>query len=513
MLNLFHVVPIRKSMISLQTLLENNPQLPSPPIVAVRILDAVKKDDFDMQELARIIKTDPALSAKILRVANSSFYSLPDGVKSIDRALMVLGSVTLKNLALSFVIAKELRVESQAGLNVDKFWRRSITAAVSAELLSKLLGVRNDNAFVTALLQDVGVVIMYLLRPDDYLKALDEKRAASITVDEAERRIFGFTHQEVSCELLRIWGLPEEIFQPIFSHHLPEKATPARRREAEILWLADTIAEIYHGVHSAGMIKEVKAFLASRHKIGEEKVDLLVDEVANNSLEVFTSFELDRGNLKPYSQILQEANEELARLNLSYEQLVMEYKQAKEEAERLAQELKDANDRLRDLASRDGLTGLFNHRYFQQLLDGELERAAQQNSHLSLIMFDIDHFKKINDTYGHPRGDKVLKSIGSLVDKLIDPGIIAARYGGEEFALILPGTDLRKASILAERLRLAVEKQVVSVDNFNIRATISVGVAAHMPNSSTGKSQLIEKADQALYASKHGGRNRVSVAR
>ena len=152
-------------------------KIPSPPTIAVRILNAVKKDETSFNELAQIISSDPALAAKILMLSNSSFYNIPQKIDSISRALAVLGTNTLKNIALSFVIAREFKSQSEDGFDFHFFWKRSLTAAVSADMLSSIISVKNEDIFVTALLQDIGIAIMYLCKGDDYLKVLDEKRA------------------------------------------------------------------------------------------------------------------------------------------------------------------------------------------------------------------------------------------------------------------------------------------------------------------------------------------------
>ncbi len=144
--------------------LKNDIRIPSPPSIAVRILDAVKKEETSFNELAHIITSDPALVAKILMVANSSFYNLPRKIDSIPKALTILGTNTVKNIALSFVIAKGLRGPCEGGFDFDFFWKRALTAAVSAEILSPIISAKKEDTFVTALLQDIGIVIMYLCR-------------------------------------------------------------------------------------------------------------------------------------------------------------------------------------------------------------------------------------------------------------------------------------------------------------------------------------------------------------
>jgi HD-like signal output (HDOD) protein len=137
-------------MSSIQNQIKSDLKLPSPPGIAVRILEAIKNDESSYDELGRIISNDPALSTRILQAANSPFYALTSKVDSIQRALAVLGCNALKNIALSFVIAKELRIQSQDTFNFDFFWKRSVTAAVSADLIASLISRKSEEIFVTA---------------------------------------------------------------------------------------------------------------------------------------------------------------------------------------------------------------------------------------------------------------------------------------------------------------------------------------------------------------------------
>jgi len=159
------------------------------------------------------------------------------------------------------------------------------------------------------------------------------------------------------------------------------------------------------------------------------------------------------------------------------------------------------------MATTDGLTALCNHRRFQEKLSEELRRLNRFSEPLSLLMTDIDHFKKVNDSYGHPVGDLVLKGVAGIIREEIRDIDVAARYGGEEFAVILPGTDSEGALKTAERLRKTLEDKEFSADGAVLKVTISIGLATS-PQDGAGKEELIEKADQALYHAKRNGRNR-----
>jgi diguanylate cyclase (GGDEF)-like protein len=170
------------------------------------------------------------------------------------------------------------------------------------------------------------------------------------------------------------------------------------------------------------------------------------------------------------------------------------------------------NARLYHLATVDGLTQLYFRSHFEQRLREEMARAQRYGSPLSLMMVDIDHFKKFNDTYGHAVGDAVLRHVAGLVKDTVRQDIdIPARYGGEEIIVLLPETDVEGASIIAERVRKAIDEALVSTEGHaNLHVSVSVGVAT-MPTHADSATQLMEFADQALYASKRNGRNLMTV--
>ncbi len=486
--------------------------LPSPPAIAMRILQAVKSQEASFRDLARIIAADPALTAKLLKVANSSFYALPNKVASIDKALAVLGINALKNIALSFVIAKDLGNRQANGFDFELFWKRAVTAGVAAELLTKQLGRRNEDAFVCGILQDLGIMLLLTNRGDDYAALLAEKTETKRSLQSLERERLGFDHQELTADLLADWGLPPSIVEPIRHHHDPAQAAPEFQSAAEVLGLASQISGLYHGRQRSETAARVKYLLKATFHLNEADSALLIDQVAAQTIEILSSFEIDPGDLKPYSELLQDANAELGQLNLAYGQLVVELRQAKDEADKLAADLRQANTRLQELVSRDGLTGLYNHRYFQEVMDRELSQAERYGHSFSLILFDIDHFKKVNDSYGHQRGDQVLKLLSALAVKAVRASDVVARYGGEEFAVVLPETPETGVGVFAERLRRGVEQLKIVVDELSIPLTISLGVTTyHSGVHRHDKSALIEAADQALYQSKHAGRNRVTT--
>ena len=176
---------------------------------------------------------------------------------------------------------------------------------------------------------------------------------------------------------------------------------------------------------------------------------------------------------------------------------------------KLQDELKRSNELLLELSNTDHLTGLFNRRYMMEALDKEVQRSARRGGTLSLIMLDIDHFKQVNDNFGHLQGDVVLQKVALLLQKELRNYDCAARFGGEEFVAILPDSSLKEAVFVADRIRLAVQGSKFSGPLSKLCLTISLGVACFSPEHTSSVDGFIKLADDALYRAKANGRNRV----
>lgn len=176
---------------------------------------------------------------------------------------------------------------------------------------------------------------------------------------------------------------------------------------------------------------------------------------------------------------------------------------------KLQDELKRSNELLLELSNTDHLTGLFNRRYMMKALDKEVQRALRKGGALSLIMLDIDHFKQVNDGFGHLQGDVVLQKLALQLQKELRSYDCASRYGGEEFVAILPDSTLKEAIFVADRVRLAVQDTRFGEPLANLSLTVSLGVASFSPEHSPTVDSFINLADDALYRAKANGRNRV----
>lgn len=195
----------------------------------------------------------------------------------------------------------------------------------------------------------------------------------------------------------------------------------------------------------------------------------------------------------------------------SQEELMRQLYAEKERAEAALKQLQQANIDLERLAATDPLTGASNRRHFMTMLSAEWARARRKGETVGLVALDIDHFKQINDNYGHHAGDEALKAFVAATQAVLRPGDVIGRIGGEEFAVVLPQTDRQEAAGIGERIRLAAENLVVTVEQRKLRFTVSVGVAVS-DGDHQDATELLRRADRQLYRAKHAGRNRVAGA-
>lgn len=494
----------------LMSLITDEINLPSPPAIAVQILNAVHQDEISLQTLGEIVSTDPALTAKMLKVANSGMFNHSDEITNIKRASTILGTNIIKNIALSFVITDNFNQKKDVQFDFEAFWQRSICTAVSAKVISSHIGLQSEDIFVTALLQDIGMLVMAQSKGNHYNKLLHEAEISDSSLTELEKKNYGFDHQQVGYALLTRWKLPTSITEPILNHHQPS-ASVDQGKITTVLTCADLMAKVYTSEKFASIARILQQQLIDRFELDSPQACLILDEAGSSSREIISMFELDPGDIKPYSLLLEQANAQLGKMHLSNEQLLLEMQEARTSAEQLTTELLDANTRLKELVYRDGLTGLYNHRYFHEALGQELARAGRYGSSVSLILFDIDYFKKVNDSFGHPAGDLVLMNIARAISTAVRPSDIVSRYGGEEFAVILPETNAAGVKVFAARLRRCVEGIATLADGQVIYVTISAGATTYSPaGTNISKDDLIDMADRGLYQSKKNGRNQVT---
>lgn len=492
-------------------------ELPTLPVVASKLISLTSREDATLAEIASLVSQDVALSAKILRVSNSSFYSFPQQIGSVNQAISILGINAVRSLVLSFSFLSMKKNKGKTRFDFEKFWEKSLSSAVAAKLILEKIentGTEAEEIFISGLLQNLGELILASTYPGKYetvLQAVVDEKRNCIDVEES---ILGGNHSFIGAEVAREWGFPEILTLPIQYHHEPEKC-PSENKKTQLtvktVYLSDLLVNILYSSkpdeYHSRFRKEAKRLLG----LNSADIESILEQMHTKVREAGEYFDLKIKSSKSIQEILQEANIRLSLLNLDYDQINKELIQAKIHLEEMTRELEEKNLILNNLANIDGLTGIYNHRFFQNALDQEISRATRHESYLSLLLIDIDHFKVINDTYGHQAGDFVLIEFAKVLMKNIRKYDILARYGGEEFAVILPKTTEQDALSVGEKLRLEIEQTTFSGESGDHRITASFGQAYANPSTDEkfSKNIFINQADEALYEAKEKGRNLV----
>ncbi|MFV0437099.1 MAG: diguanylate cyclase [Desulfopila sp.] len=495
---------------TLHEFLREKVSFPAPTAVTVKVLQTINSGG-SQTELADIIATDPILTKRILTIVNGSAPSPAETAAPPIREVSAIDCQLLKNTALSWLIFASVQLDRQESFDIDLFWRQAITSAVAAEALTRQIGRPADDIFVAALLQDFGVLALVRSLGEACAEIFAARQISTRTAYDKERKRLGFSHAEVGYHILSRWQLPESICTPILTHHAPSFQRAIG--PVEIINIADQIATIYQGRERKDTLLKVQRVLREHFGLSSAESAELIETTGGKAATLIEAFTISANDQRSLSRIALETSDELARQNRDYRQQLRELVRAGRRAERLVDELKKANDNLRNLALYDGLTGLYNHRYFQGVLFNELESAKRYAHPLSLMMIDIDFFKNINDRYGHPTGDYVLQQVSRTLTSLVRNCDIVARYGGEEFAIILPKTGEQGAKAIAQRLCRDIEKNHIRHENTVIPLTISIGVAStETSGADISQKALISDCDKALYAAKRNGRNTVKSA-
>lgn len=256
------------------------------------------------------------------------------------------------------------------------------------------------------------------------------------------------------------------------------------------------------------------AVLAMVHKL---KPDVILLDIMMPGLDGFEVCKLLKNDfdIKDIPVIMVTAKTEGIDIKKSLEMGAFDYiKKPIDEIEVIARvqsaiRFKQTQDKLKEMAMKDGLTGLYNHALLIELFEKEIDKQQRNNGSISFAMIDIDNFKKINDTYGHISGDTVLKELSNILMSSVRGGDIVGRYGGEEFSIVFPGIDEQNAFQLCERIRKEVEDFNFEIGIETVKITISIGISFNELKGIINKREIIQKADEALYRAKHNGRNRM----
>jgi diguanylate cyclase (GGDEF)-like protein len=406
---------------------------------------------------------------------------------------------TVKNLSLSLILKTRFLRKEPSRINLAGFWKESLVGAIAAKVLAQRAKVKHaEEAFFLGLLKDIGSLTLAYLLPDEYAAVQSEVQTKKISSQDAENQVFGFDHTDVGALLTKSWGLPETFHIPIQHHHrvenLPDDCSSDVRVRTKILHLSSLYLELVNGGEMAEVLGRISHLIDAYGLQGSLDAAEIGQELIKQVRDLSPIFDIQFNDQNELENLLESAKQEL--LNISME-MVSDMIGKNSELESLRQQ-----------ANKDAMTQLHNYKAFCEVLDQEIRRATRYKNNLSLVMADIDFFKAVNDGFGHPAGDEVLKTVAQALQKGLRDCDFVARYGGEEFAIILPETEIEGALRVAERMRNKIRTLDISYDGQPIRVTMSFGAAQFRYAPPMSFNDFLKSADTALYAAKKQGRDR-----
>lgn len=613
-------------------------KLPAPSRLAHEVVRLCYSNSSSLKDIAHLIDTDPALSAELLKYANSTIMAASLPADSLHRVAVKIGIKGIVNLTLSLSLLTTSKEGQCTGFNYGHFWAKSFAQAVAARKIAVTHRTFDpDEVFTCSLLSHIGELGLATAFPAEYSSLLSQ----DLMVDEllvAEQNAFGINHEELTFEMISDWGLPKNFCHAVRIHYRPGplEAEDEVMELSSLLYLARQIANIC--ILDLPLTKTFDYIeqLANNFGVEREKFNAFFDEIVAIWQEWGTLYNIPTQHCPLYYQIkameepaldkeirdrshseiliLAVDDDPMMLLNLSRilkgenrtvitakdgrealeiaehqrpdmvitdwrmphldglelclalrsanltqhtyiimltgnetdEELVqafdagaddyvvkpftpkvleariksgerlIRYQQTinadREVIQRYVTKLASANRKLQTMAMTDALTGLPNRRSAMVRMKDVVAESNRYGENLSCIMIDIDHFKNINDTYGHDNGDIVLKEIARIFLKNARSYDMVSRIGGEEFLVISTRSGRSDSLMLGERLRSAVEAHTIELSNgTSANATISVGVATWNEELKNDE-ELIKAADDALYKAKKEGRNRVKTA-
>ena len=486
-------------------------RLPAAPSTLLAISKAAADPEIAVGRLSRLVSQDPGLTLELLQSANRQVRR-PGSVTTPSQAIGRLGIRQVRLRAMFRVVHQASKGLSVGDLDMDRHWEDSLRRGLVARTLARNLRLGDpEEAFTMGLLQELGTLVLAAQDPELGVELEQVARMPSRSRQRLERDLFGTAHPQVVGLVGGTWGLPASILTPIRRHH-DEDLRDLKTHEANLARLlaaADAVSDLLITPNDERAVHSVRKSLAQLPSQEALEISPLLEEVQSAMPTMAKEVGIPIGKQPSAEEVLHSATNSLMQMARGYEKLVGQLERTLWEREELAQLLERKNRELEALAATDPLTGAVNRRRLDQVA-AELLTRPDPALPMSVLAFDLDHFKSINDTYGHPVGDEVLCEVVRRLSLGVRPDDVVARLGGEEFLVLLPGVGPEKGRAAAERCRSLIASLPIPTESGELPVTTSVGGATMQGLEDLER--LLKRADQALYDSKEGGRNRVTWA-
>ncbi len=491
--------------------------LPAPPALLFEILDYTTSEDLSIRSLAEMVGRDASLAAKLLQIANSSIYSFPGEIASLERAVMVLGIKSVRLLTLSLTLTGLFPVSVNHAAAVTEVRRRSlVNALANRAFMGEIDGALTDEGFLTGLLSNIGALAIEKCAPILFAQLFGEAATAGpaecrLDWPSKDRQIevLGFAIDDLTATLFSRWGLPDVLADAVRHRHV-ESAGGAEPEELQrSLRLGSMTEEVLCGTPSGNALTKLTEIASDELHVSRERIEELLIELGPLIAETAQLFGLELNREIDLSEIVARSTEAVHQL--SVEALTMLAHQSQHLAD-----LERENEALSRDSRVDSLTGLSNLRAFHEGIEVlvAIRRRRPMDDALGLMMFAIDHLAEIVEVHGNQIAEEVVRHVGLLMAAHCRVGEDFYRVGVDEFALVMPHSSLDDLGGAAERFRSLIEQSPLFVERTgeDIPLTITVGAAvAEAFDDADASDSLTRAAAHQLLTARAAGRNSVSV--
>jgi len=477
------------------------PNLPSLPAVALRVIELTRNPNVSMKELATTIQNDQGLASKVLRTVNSSFFGLRQRCSTINQALVMLGLSAVKSLALGFSLVSCVHADGDDGFDYVAYWRRGLVTAVAAKSFARAVGhLKQDEAFLGGLLQDIGMMAMYRALEGRYLLILERTGADHRQLVREELAECQLQHPDVGAMLCQRWKLPDELVVPVKYH---ERPTAGPQEHADLIRFV-AIGNIAHDVlsddHPSEALSRLYARAAQWWQIPETMVDERLQEITVAAREMASLFRLDTGPFASAEQVLRAADTQL-----------------QEQAIREAESNRNSNPDSTIVAGgadRDPVTGLIGPIGFADAARRAFEEAKGSGEPLTAVHVGMAGLARADAP--PPAGEHGLLRVATLLRKNFEPlGAVLSRMGDDAFVSLIPSSSTSEACKAAREFVADLDRSSAAWPAHD-GAGISTSIGLATMDKANGAAfvrvqQLLGAAARSHEAAKAAGTNYVRV--
>ena len=485
-------------------------KLPSNPAIAAQILELVNDPNSSAEQFAQAIEADVALAARLLEMANAARFAQRTPATTIQRAVTILGLRRIRMVALGFQLVSHLDRLGNCPFDLKRFWQQSVLrACLGRQIATNVAPNHAEEAFLIGLLQDCGVLPLVQLYGAEYGE-LYTRNLAPAAFYQKEREQFRHSHVDAIGVMAKGWKLPAIIAEPLAQHHTPielERGAPESQRLCALSYFLGSMR--LHSDQSDSRSGPTLRYYAHRNLgLDEQGLTDCFVKAAESYRDIAPLLRDQLPAELDVTDILEEANRLLSDV-ASETELHLEVAEAeREQVLRQQVHLKHALGQYREQAARDPLTGLLNRAALLDEATKYIKEGASDRVPLAVFFLDLDNFKRLNDEYGHERGDEVLRRVADAISGILPDGALSGRYGGEEFVVVLPACNHDEALQRAKQVANAVR----GIDYVRLRLrmpiTCSLGAVWARPGAAVVPQQLIAAADELMYQAKRSGKDR-----